>query len=288
MTSRLAPAYLLLIAVWSTTALGIKWGVTGMPFTLALVLRFALAAALATLLLRWRGQRLQADWPHRRAYLIAGVATALSMFCSFWAAQFISSGLIAVLYGLAPLATGLFAARWFAMPLRGIEWLAIGVSLLGLLCIFGQNLNLSPSGLPGMFALLVGMALQSAAAVLLKRYASAQSAMNINTGALCVAACLTGVIWLLSGAPLPAQWPTRALAALVYLASIGSVLAFSLYYWLIRECRPLSVALISLITPATSLWLGHWLNQEALTASELWGTGLIMLGLVMHSLKSRR
>lgn len=287
MTSRIAPAYLLLIAVWSTTALGIKWGVTGLPFTLALLIRFGLAAALAFILLHWRGHRLHKDWAHRRAYLIAGIATAFSMLCSFWAAQFISSGLIAVLYGLAPLATGLFAARWLAMPLRGIEWLAIGVSLLGLFVIFGQNLNLSPGGLPGMLALLAGMALQSAAAVLLKRYASTQSAMNVNTGALCVAACLTGLFWLMSGAPMPQQLPIRALAALVYLASIGSVLAFSLYYWLIRECRPLSVALISLITPATSLWLGHWLNREVLAATELWGTGLIMLGLVIHSLKPR-
>jgi drug/metabolite transporter (DMT)-like permease len=287
MNAQLAGAYLLLIIVWSTTALAIKWGVTGIPFTMALMLRFVLAAGLAGLLLAVKRQALPRDAAHRRAYLIAGTATALSMLCSFWAAQYIASGLIAVLFGLSPLATGFFAARYLHTPMQGREWLAIGISLLGLLLIFAQNLTITASGLLGISALLLAMSLQSGAAVLLKKYANAQSALCVNAGALLVCATLTIVFWLLSGAPIPAELPTRALAALIYLASIGSVLAFSLYYWLIQQCRPMNVALISLITPAASLWLGHGLNQEQFLTHELIGTGLILLGLMIHTLKSR-
>ncbi|WP_348946196.1 EamA family transporter [Chitinibacter sp. FCG-7] len=288
MKSSLASGYALLIVIWSTTALAIKWGVSGIPFTLALMVRFDLAAVLGLLLLLWRKQSLPLDREHCRAYAIAGIATALSMLCSFWAAQFVASGLIAVLYGLAPLATGLFAARWLDSPLRRAEWLAILLSLSGLAIIFSQHLNLSPAGLPGMAVLLLGMTLQSGAAVLLKRYASTQSALSVNAGALLVCAGLSTAFWLIASAPLPAALPGRALGALIYLASIGSVLAFSLYYWLIRECRPISVALISLITPASSLWLGHWLNHETVQWHELAGTALIMLGLSLHILQSRR
>jgi drug/metabolite transporter (DMT)-like permease len=129
MIARIAPAFVLLVAIWSTTALAIKWGVTGLPFTLALMTRFVLAAVLAGLWLLIRKQALPKKPAYLRAYAIAGIATSLSMLCSFWAAQYIASGLIAVLFGLAPLATGLFAARWLNSPLQKHEWLAIGVSL---------------------------------------------------------------------------------------------------------------------------------------------------------------
>ncbi|WP_373976646.1 EamA family transporter [Chitinibacter sp. SCUT-21] len=283
MNLAISSSYLVLIAIWSTTALSIKWGVTGVPFTFALMLRFVMAAALGALILRWKVGKLPRDPAHLRAYLIAGTATSLSMLCSFWAAQYIASGLIAVLYGLTPLVTGILAARWLASPLLRSEWCAIVVGLIGLAMIFGNNLSFSPSGIPGMGAILLGMALQAAAAVLLKRHTQQQSPLAVNSGALIVCAILCSSFWLLSGAPWPAHIPYQALAALIYLALIGSVVAFSLYYWLIQQCKPLNVALISLITPISSLLLGHWLNQEILYRHELIGTGLILLGLIIHT-----
>ncbi|WP_410499589.1 DMT family transporter [Chitinibacter sp. S2-10] len=293
MNSRIVPAYAALIAIWSTTALAIKWGVTGLPFSLALLTRFGLAAMLAATLMLWRnrangGQWLPLDRDHCRAYVIAGGALSLSMLCSFWASQYVASGMVAVLFGLMPLATALFAARWLASPVNATEWLAISISLAGLAVIFSQNLGWSRSGLPSMLALLLAMTLQAGAAVLLKRYAASLSSQAVNAGGLLICAVLSLLFWLASSAPLPEQASGRALAALVYLASIGSVLAGGLYYWLIGQCRPISVALISLITPATSLWLGHWLNDEVLHAYELWGTALIMLGLVLHVMQRSR
>ena len=42
------------------------------------------------------------------------------------------------------------------------------------------------------------------------------------------------------------------------------------------------VALIQLITPVTSLLLGHYLNQEPISMAVWLGTGLIMLGLLVY------
>jgi len=41
-------------------------------------------------------------------------------------------------------------------------------------------------------------------------------------------------------------------------------------------------ALITLITPVTSLGLGHFLNGEPLTLQILAGAGLVVLGLLVH------
>ncbi|WP_052190467.1 DMT family transporter [Chitinibacter sp. ZOR0017] len=281
-------AYLFLIAVWSTTALGIKWGVQGLPFTLALASRFVLAAVLMLGWLAWRRQSLPLAAPYRRAYWIAGLATACSMCCSFWAAQAVSSGLIAIIFGLSPLATAIFASRWLGSQLDRREWLAIALGLAGLLIIFARQLHWQADGGWRLLALCVAMALQSGAAVLLKRFASGLSPWLVNAGALQIAALATLLFWCLAGAPWVSHWPWRTAVALIYLAAVGSVLGFSLYYWLIRECRPMSVALIALITPASSLWLGHALNAEILQSHELIGTACIMLGLAVHVWASRR
>lgn len=288
MISRVSPAYFTLILVWSTTALGIKWGVTGLPFTFALMARFTLAALLALMLLAWRRQSLPLHAAALTAYAIAGVATSLSMLCTFWASQFINSGLVAVLFGLVPLATALFSRWILKAPLQKFDYIACGLGLAGLLTLFSQRITLAPDGLIGIAALLIAVFLQSGAAVLLKRHAGGQSPLAVNVGALLICAILSTLFWLIAGAPTAETIPLRAAAALIYLASIGSVFAFSLYYWLIRECRPISVALISLITSATSLWLGHTFNHEIIQRQEIIGTGLILLGLVIYGIGMSR
>ncbi len=288
MISRVSPAYFALILIWSTTALSIKWGVSNLPFTFALLGRFVLAAALGLAFLAWRRQALPLHRAALTAYGIAGTATSLSMLCTFWAAQYLASGLLAVVFGLIPLATAIFS-RWILdTRLRRLEYLAIGFGLAGLITLFSQKLRFTPDGILGISALLIAVALQSGAAVLLKRHAGGQSPIAVNAGALLVCALLSTGFWLAAGAPRAEVIPLRSAAAIIYLASVGSVLAFSLYYWLIRECRPISVALISLITPASSLWLGHVFNQEAFQREELIGTAMILLGLVIYGIGNSR
>jgi len=284
MNPHISSAYLTLILVWSTTALGIKWAVMGLPFSLALLGRFGLAALLALSVLAWRRQSLPLQRSDLRVYVIAGSASALSMLGTFWAAQYISSGMVAVVYGLIPLATAMFSRWILKTPLQTLEYLAIAVGFSGLIVIFGQKLSLTPEGFYGLGALLLSAIVQSGAAVLLKVHAQGQSPVAVNAGALTIGTAICALIWWLSGAPLIDALPLRSAAAVVYLASLGSVLAFSLYYWLIRECRPISVALISLITPVTSLWLGNVLNHEAFHRDELIGTGLILFGLLIYGL----
>ncbi|WP_169307440.1 DMT family transporter [Chitiniphilus eburneus] len=275
-------AALILIAVWSTTALAINWSVQGLAYPAALFGRFSLAAvvALALMFALYR-KRLPggAAW---RAYLTAGLGTSLSMLCTYWASRHVSSGLVAVLFGLIPLSTALFARLWLDEKLARHELVGIGLGVAGLVVVFGERLSLAPDGLPALLVLLLAVALQSGAAVRLKPYGQGLPALAVNAGALLVCAVVTGMLWLAHGAPPPWEAPPRTLGAVVYLALVGSVLAFSLYYWLIRECRPGQVAVLSLLSPASALWLGHALNDETVTGRMMAGTALILAGLVLH------
>lgn len=280
---------LFLTLLWSTTPLAIKWSVTGMPFSLAVTARFSLAALVVWLVVQLRRHASFSSLALWRSGLIAGVASAASMLCTYWASQHVTSGLVAVLFGLTPLMTALFAWLWLDERLRIGELCAITFGLAGLAAIFADHLHSGPQGWFGIVVILLAVALQSAGAVLLKRHTEGQSASAINTCALLICATITGCIWLWSGAPQPEHRPDpRALAAILYLAIIGSALGFSVYYKLIQTCRPISVALISLLTPACALWLGHAVNHEAVSGRLAIGSALILAGLGLHLLNQHQ
>lgn len=278
-----ALAAFFLVLVWSTTALAINWSVAGVPYPLALLSRFAVAALAGFALLGLAQRPWRMSRRLGRVWLFSGLGTSASMLCSYWASQYIASGIVAVVFGLIPLATALFARWWLAERLDRHELVGIALGVTGLATLFSEHLHFDASGIPGLAALLLAVALQSAVAVRLKAEAAALDPFAVNAGALTVCAVVTGIAWLAHGAPL-ASGPVdvRALAAIGYLSLIGSVLGFGVYYWLIRECRPGQVAVLSLVSPAAALWLGHALNAEAVSARVLAGTGLILVGLVLH------
>ncbi|WP_293934438.1 DMT family transporter [Iodobacter sp.] len=276
-------AYLVLVLLWSTTPLAINWSVQGVPFSLALAGRFGLAAVLCLLVLLLSRKKIPvSSWP---AAACAGASTALSMLCVYWASLTVSSGLVAVLFGLIPLATAGFSWLWLGLRLNRGELLAMAMGMAGLLIIFAEKLSLS--GIAGVFAVLLAVLIQAAAAVKLKKLAAGQSPLAVNAGALTIAALLLSIICAMQTSSVSFVLPKQSMLAIAYLAVFGSVLGFSLYYWLIRECKPITVSLISLITPASALWMGHSLNGEQVSSALIWGTVCILLGLGVHLLAQR-
>ena len=65
------------------------------------------------------------------------LALNFAMSCVYWAAQYIPSGLISVVFGLSPIATGAMAALWLGeRALTPVRLLGIGVGIGGLAIIF--------------------------------------------------------------------------------------------------------------------------------------------------------
>ena len=92
----------------------------------------------------------------------------------------------------------------------------------------------------------------------------------------CVPLLVGGV--LLEGNPVGYQWTTRAVVALLYLAVVGSVVAFLAYYWLIRHIEVTRVLLIPLVTPLIAVLLGVGLLGETLGWGTAVGGSAILLG----------
>lgn len=279
----LPAAFVAVVLIWSTTPLAIKWSALGTGFGFAVFSRMAIGVVLCALLLL--ALRIRMPW-HRGArltYAVGGLSVFGAMTLTYWASQYISSGLISVLFGLSPLITGLGAAYWLeedALTPNKVGGMALGVAGLGI--IFHHNLALGPHAFAGVAALLGAVAVQSLGLVWIKRLGDRSSPVAINLGTLSFALPFFAATWWLSDGRVPLLVPERAAAAILYLGLFGSVIGFVLYYYMIKHMEAGRVALITLITPVMALLLGHAFNGEAVPLNVWLGTACILLGLSLH------
>ena len=276
-------AFLGVILIWSTTPLAIQWSSEGGGFLFGVAARMWLGALFCLALMGIFSVPLPRHRAALHTYLAAGLGIFGAMFCVYWGAQFIPSGLISVLYGLTPMMTGICAALWLQesafSPARILGML---MGLGGLLVIFGQGFADQHIAVAGIVGVLMSVLLHSISSVWVKRIGAEVPAMAVAGGGMLVAAPLYFMAWLLLDGHAPVALTPRAGAAILYLSLIGSVVGFVLFYYVLKRMAASRIALITLVTPVLALWIGHVLNGEVIDARLWMGAALILAGLAVH------
>lgn len=276
-------AFMGVILIWSTTPLAIQWSSEGGGFLFGVAARMWLGALFCLALMGIFSVPLPRHRAALKTYGAAGLGIFGAMFCVYWGAQFIPSGLVSVLYGLTPMMTGLCAALWLQesafTPARLFGML---LGLGGLLVIFGQGLVDRHLAMGGMIAVVLSVVLHSISSVWVKRIGAEVPAMAMAGGGMLVAAPLYLLAWLLLDGRMPAALTERAAYSILYLSVVGSVMGFVLFYYVLKRVAASRIALITLVTPVLALAFGTTLNGEVIASRTLLGAGLILLGLVAH------
>lgn len=284
--------WLLLCCIWGSTWLFIKLGLADLPpFTFAGI-RFVIASIILLSLIAVR--RVPLPRARRDLWLLAvtGVLSfSLNYGLVFWGEQYISSGLAALLQSTLP-AFGLIIAHFYlpgermtAPRIAGVLFGVIGVGV-----VFSNQLQVSgPKALLGSAALVLSAFCAAYANVLVKAYG-----LNLQPSVLAAGQMICGLVPLLvvgistEGNPLYFHWTSRAFLALGYLAVVGSVIAFLLYYWLVQHMQVTKSMLIALVTPVVAVILGMLVLDERLTWRTLAGGAMIICGIALIVLRRRR
>ncbi len=277
-------AYVGIILIWSTTPLAIQWSSQGAGFAFALFARMLLGVVVAALLLALWRIPLPLHARARRAYLVGGLGLFGGMAFTYWAARYIHSGLVSVLFGLSPIVAGIQTAIFLGVHnLTRLRLIGLLLAVGGLAVIFLEGSSFGgEQTLLGLAALLLAVTIYSGCLVWLKHIGDDSPPLATTVGTLTVALPLFGALWWWADGSLPTVMPPRAVAAIGYLGIFGSVIGFALYYYVIKHLDTGRIALITLITPVLALLLGHFLNGEAV-GWRLWaGTALILGGLALH------
>lgn len=277
-------AYLAVVLIWSTTPLAVKWSGEGPGFLFGALGRMVLATLLCLAVVAVF--RLEFPWHRkaRQAYLSGALGAYGAMLLIYWAAQYLPSGLISVLFGLSPLITALLAQPLLgerAFTLTRVAGMLVG--LAGLIVIFNDSLSLgSAATTTGLAALCLAVVLQSLSLVLIKRYATEIPSLSVTSGALLIATPLFFLTWLGFDHHLPAALPARAVMSIVYLGVVGSVVGFTLFFYVLKHVSANGSALITLVTPVFALLLGAFVNHEHLERNVWIGAVLVLAGLALH------
>ncbi len=273
-------AYLGIVLIWATTPLAIKWSNDGSDFMLAISTRMSIGLVFCLLLLLLLRIPMRWDRDAVKSYAAAGFGMFGAMMSVYWSAQYIPSGLISVLFGLTPMVIGLFAALWLDEPFftpSKIIGLLLAVGGLGEIFLpDGAGVAISAYGVVGM---LVSVTFHSLSSVWVKRIGAHIHPLALNSGALGIAVPLYIACWLLFGEAIPERLPQHTLGAILYLAFIGTVLGFNLYFYVLKRVPAMMIGLITLITPVLALLLGQTFNGEQPGINVWLGTAVILAGL---------
>lgn len=284
--------WLVLCGIWGSTWLFIKLGLKDLPPLTFAGIRFVIACAVVYSIIRIRGLSL----PHARGdWLLLAVTGILSFGFNyglvFWGEQHISSGLAALLQATLP-AFGLVFAH-FHLPAERLSWAKIGgvvLGVCGVAVVFSNQLAIAGrQALAGCVALILSAACAAYSNVLVKAYGK-----NLNPAIMAAGQMFFGLLLLLAvgipleGNPFRFHWTPMAVIAMLYLAVVGSVIAFLLYYWLVQNMDVTKSMLIALVTPVVAVILGMIVLNEEFGWRTLAGGAMIMLGIALIVLRRRR
>lgn len=282
-------SFLAVVLIWSTTPLGIVWSSESVHPTMAVLLRMLIALVLGLLVIMMTKIRLPWNRIAFKLYGFSAIGIVGGMLLSYFAARYLPSGTMSLIFGLSPLISGLLAQKLLNEPKFGpMRILALLLAFTGLGVVCSAKLALGSDSWIGLSLILCAVLLFSLSGVLIKTVHIAIHPIASTVGALLFSTPLFALAWLLFDASLPIDtWSVRSMAAIAYLGVFGSLIGFVAYFYILQHLNASTVALVTLITPVFAMALGAQLNGEAITEALVIGAGLVLGGLGLYQFGDR-
>ncbi|BDE05244.1 hypothetical protein WPS_05200 [Vulcanimicrobium alpinum] len=274
---RTTAAYAAMCAIWGTTWLAIKISLAALPPLTGAGVRFVVAALFLWLLARLVPAERGTKAPWATILLLAATLFGGNYALTYYAETGLASGLVAVLFGTLPfwvfaLGALLFGERVGANAIVGAALALAGVAAISI----GPDVH---GALPYILATLAAAAISAYANIELKRHAGTNPLRTLPPAMLIAGAAMT-----LAGIAFEHPDWQRALAppsigAVLYLAVLGSGIAFYLNHWLLQRLQTWVVGLSALVIPVLAVAVGALLGGEHFGARELAGSALVIAGI---------
>ncbi len=280
---RIFTGFLIIILIWSTTPLAIKWSGEGPGFIFGVSARMTIGLVLLLLIAFIKKVPLPIHKQALLTYFAAGFGIYGAMLSVYWGAQFIQSGFISVLFGLTPFMTSLLAyfilqeKAWSVSKLIGLL-----MGIIGLLFIFWQSIDFGGDAVYGIAAVLLSVFIHALSAVAVKRVHGDLPSATVTTGGMLFATPTYLLTWLIVDGEFPQAIPDHAFWSIIYLGVIATTIGFNLYFYVLKHMQANQVALLTLVTPVLALWIGQIFNNEELVWGAWLGSAMILMGMSVY------
>lgn len=290
----LALGFAVVYLVWGSTYLAIRFAVETLPPFLMAGVRFVMAGAVLYPIVRWQGAA-KPDGPQwRHAAVVGGLLLVGGNGLVSWAAQWVPSGVIALILASTPLWMVMLDWTLFKGP-RPTRMIAAGIAvgLAGVALLIGGMGKLTDGPLNPMVvpAILLACVLW-ALGTLRAKHRSRGGSLMLN----CAMQMLCGGAMLLAIGSVSGEWGAARLdlismksaLALAYLIFIGALIGFSTYVWLVKHASPAAVSSYAYVNPVVAVALGATLGQEQISLQAMAAMGVIIAGVVLIMLPAKK
>nr|WP_041418119.1 DMT family transporter [Shewanella woodyi] len=277
-------AFLAVVIIWSTTPLGIVWSSESVHPSMAVLLRMIIALLLGSFILLIARIRLPLSKAALKLYGVSSIGIVGGMLLSYFAAKYLASGTMSLIFGLSPLLSGLLAQKILNEPKFGpMRSISLVVAFIGLGIVCSSKISLTSDSWIGLALVLAAVSLFSLSGVLIKTVKINIHPIASTVGALMISTPMFALAWILFDGTLPIDsWSERSLYAILYLGVFGSLIGFIAYFYILQNLSASTVALVTLITPAFAMMLGARLNGEIITSALILGAICVLLGLTLY------
>lgn len=284
--TRSIAAFLLVALIWGSTWLVIKDQISAVPPGWTVTWRFALATLGMFALAAVRRESLRLEPAALRLSVAIGLFQFFGNFQLVYRSEhYLTSGLVAVIFALLLVPNALLARLFLRAPLSGRFLAGTGVALAGIALLLTHEYRAAPAASGVLTGIaLVGCALLCASSANVLQ--ATELARRQPVVPLIAWAMLWGTLadalfaWVTSGPPVLDPRP-QYLWGIAYLALIGSVVTFPLYFALIRDWGPGRAAYNGVLVPVVAMALSTAFEGYRWTALAAAGSVLALSGLLI-------
>lgn len=280
MSPAVLAAYLGCALIWGTTWYAIRVCIGAYPTSVALALRFAIAA-LVLLPIAARAR----PWPRGSTWgwlAAAGLLGAAGYLLVYIGEERVSGGVAAVVCGTQPLVLALLLTTVRIEPITRRHLLGALLSLAGVILLFLDRLDVSSHQAVGVGLVLISVVVTTGYAMVMKHKVSGVHPVVATAMFLLATAIVLAAVALGAGAPVPWPPPATPTFALLYLAIVGSVIAFLLYFWLLGKTTLMVTSTLAFVFPLVALITDALFERDiTLTARAYAGAAIVLAGLAV-------
>lgn len=274
----LRAAPVLFVLLWSTGFIGAKLGLPDAPPFTFLALRIVIVASVLTVAAMVSGAPWPGSWRQTFHVSVAGMMVHGAYLSGVFAAisHGMGAGMVALIVGLQPLITALFASKLFGETVGIRQWLGLILGLAGIGLVVSNKVGMV--GDPQALAMaLIGLAGITGGTLYQKRHCGF---MDLRTGAA-IQYWATSILLLglaLTFETMRIHWTPSFVFALTWLVLVLSIGAIFLLFLLIREGQAAKVASLFYLTPPVTALIAWGLFDEPLSPLVLLGFAVVATG----------
>ncbi len=277
----IAAAPIAFVLLWSTGFLGAKYGMPhAEPFTF-LAYRFAIATMLFALVLLV----MRVKWPKDWQTWVHAAVVGLLMHGVYLGGVFYaidngtSGGISALIVGVQPLLTAVFAGLILSEQLSIKAWFGMVLGFVGITLVVWQQAG-DTGGWVGIASCVASLIAVTAATLYQKRFGTA---IDLRVGSTIQFAAAAVLMWIcaFSFEKMYIELNLQVIFAMTWLVLVLSVGAVTLLYVLIRRGAASKVASLFYLVPPTVAVETYFLFGETLAPMALVGMGAAVIGVAL-------